>query len=497
MQMPKNLLELLTMEVEFPNFHLLSGAEPYIIRVQEKPKEEKVIVKPKNESEQTTVKKPIIPQMVVEKIKKAKKPAEISTTKEEDKALPLIPFREKAIDINSLITKNFSLNSSVLSVDEDLVNILKLLETKGPVEASIYLAQLTKKDQEELLKEVKKEREAIITDIQNKLKQISEIQKKELDKFREEMTNYINSLNSIFQNLMAKEPKLDPDEKTTWARNLAMGLMAISSFFHPSHSMYFLAAIPKVVEYWKNEDLENFKMAMERFKAAAEIANMRIQHLSNVLGHTLTLLQKTTEVETFPLLQELDLLKRRLDGIVKNEAELYKEGRRAIREAQKQIIKSYEEERKAKREEEKMKLEREKFEFDKLIESLRLKLRAAGKKASETDLKDIMKAQKEGEKYAESLIKDLEKQMGIYPKETLGAHLAEVLVSSFNQVLSKNPEAGSAFVRGVLNKLMLHRDNEYVDQILREINKYPGFKGYIPEPPPAFLEKKKRKWWPF
>jgi len=480
--MPKNLWELLTTETKLPP----------ITEVKETPKkEEKVIVK--KEPALTTVKKPIITQKVVKEIKKVEKiPSEKTTD------APLIPFKGKPTEIAPLIPWNFSLNSSILSVDEDFLKILELLETKGPVAASIYLAQLTKKDQEELLKEIKKEREATIADIQNKIKQVSEIQKKELDKFREEMTNYINSLNSIFQNLMAKEPKLEPDEKTKWARNLAMGLMAISSFFHPSHSLYFLAAIPKVVEYWRNEDLENFTMAMERFRAAAEIANMRMQHLSNILGHTLTLLQKTTEIELFPLLQELDLFKSKLDRIMESETKVIEEGSKALRKAYEQIIKAYEEERKAKREEEKMKLEREKFEFDKFIETQRLKLRAAGKRASEAGFKDIMRAQKDGEKYAESLIKDLEKQMGIYPKETLGSHLADVLVSSFNQVLSKNPDVGSAFVRGVLNKLMLHRDNEYVDQILREINKYPGFKGYIPEPPPpVFLEKKKRKWWPF
>jgi hypothetical protein len=161
---------------------------------------------------------------------------------------------------------------------------------------------------EEDLKDIKEKKE-------NEIKKLIEIKKQYIEKMTEMLNEYNQQLTDIYSELMKQIPKMEPDEKKQWARSLAMALMAISGFVHPGYSPYFYMAIPQIVEYWRNEDRENFEMAMEKFNAALNIAETKMNYLTQITENNLKKLQSLEEIDILPVQMALEDLEKDEDTL--------------------------------------------------------------------------------------------------------------------------------------------------------------------------------------
>ena len=161
----------------------------------------------------------------------------------------------------------------------------------------------------------KKDLESVKEEIEKETKKLIEIKKNYAEKTIETLDKYNQQLTDIYSELMKHIPKMEPDEKTQWARNLAMALMAISGFVHPGYSPYFYMAIPQIVEYWRNEDRENFEMAMEKFNTALNIAGIKMNYLTQITENNLKKLQSLEGIDVFPVLSALENLGKEADAL--------------------------------------------------------------------------------------------------------------------------------------------------------------------------------------
>jgi tetratricopeptide (TPR) repeat protein len=136
---------------------------------------------------------------------------------------------------------------------------------------------------------------------ENRDKQVS-IQQKYADRQMQLIEKQLDLITNIFTDLMKEKPSLEPDKWTEFGRRLAMALGAISALAHPQYAPYFYMAIPQIVQYWQNEDLQNFEKAMRKFELALKLAGTQLDFYNEIFEKNLAILEKKKEVELLPLI---------------------------------------------------------------------------------------------------------------------------------------------------------------------------------------------------
>lgn len=124
------------------------------------------------------------------------------------------------------------------------------------------------------------QRESIYAEFKELMKELNTLSEEKANAVRSVVTTYLNEQREILNKLLAKAPTFGPDEKTQLARNIAFNLLAIVSVFSPESRMYFLASIPKIVEYWRNEDAYNFDRHMREFQTVASLSKTQLEALA-------------------------------------------------------------------------------------------------------------------------------------------------------------------------------------------------------------------------
>ena len=276
------------------------------------------IKKPKSSFEMfTTPLPPETPKTVVPIQVSEKSPSApltpIKPTKEIKKT---VPIKKVSAKTTKPVAKTEEKKTPWTWITEPWKEDAKLLEKGEKTNFDYYLKQaeywmnvyptllMTKEIKaEEDLKDIKEKKES-------KTKELIEIKEQYAKKMIETLDKYNQQLTDIYSELMKQIPKMEPDEKIQWARGLAMALMAISGFIHPSYSPYFYMAIPQIVEYWRNEDRENFEMAMEKFNAALNIAGIKMNYLTQITENNLKKIQSLEEIDVLPVQMALENLEK-------------------------------------------------------------------------------------------------------------------------------------------------------------------------------------------
>ena len=144
--------------------------------------------------------------------------------------------------------------------------------------------------------------------VQENLNKQNAVQTKYADQEIELMREHLNLIKDVFLDLMKEKPKLEPDKWTQFGRQLAMALGAISALSHPEYAPYFYMAIPQVVQYWQNEDAQNFERAIKKFEMALTLAGTQMDFYNQLMEHNLKILEKQKEKELLPLAMTGELL---------------------------------------------------------------------------------------------------------------------------------------------------------------------------------------------
>jgi hypothetical protein len=190
-----------------------------------------------------------------------------------------------------------------LSVDNLLATVIKKIDK---------LPEDVKAD----LKKVEDKMEKIGRDIEKNLKQQFEINNKYADQELDLLKKHLNLVKQVFSDLMKEKPNLEPDKWTTFGRQLAMALGAISALAHPGYAHYFYMAIPQVVQYWNNEDAENFEKAIKKFELALSLAGTQLDFYNQIMEQSLTVLEKQKEKELLPVILTGQLLMEKYHFLV-------------------------------------------------------------------------------------------------------------------------------------------------------------------------------------
>jgi hypothetical protein len=137
--------------------------------------------------------------------------------------------------------------------------------------------------------------------IEKNLNEQVKITQKYADEQIKLLRQQLNFITNVFIDLMKEKPNLEPDKWTEFGRRLAMALGAISAMAHPEYAPYFYMAIPQVVQYWQNEDMQNFEKAMRKFELALQIAGTQLDFYNQIMEHSLNILNLQKEKELLPL----------------------------------------------------------------------------------------------------------------------------------------------------------------------------------------------------
>jgi hypothetical protein len=240
-------------------------------------------VKPKS-IQKTTAKKPLTAET-------------IEQTVGVQSSIPVLPYTPEGL-ISALSQGKISLPQAQ--------QILKNLAQQDLSADNLYdkIAQLILS----LPENVKKEAEAleakmdkVYDDIQKNLEKQVKINEKYADEEIKLLREQLNLITNIFTDLMKEKPNLEPDRWTEFGRRLAMALGAISAMAHPEYAPYFYMAIPQVVQYWHNEDMQNFEKAMRKFELALQIAGTQLDFYNQIMERNLAILDLQKEKELLPL----------------------------------------------------------------------------------------------------------------------------------------------------------------------------------------------------
>jgi len=142
---------------------------------------------------------------------------------------------------------------------------------------------------------------------ENLNKQIA-LQTKYADQEINLMQKHLDLIKDVFLDLMKEKPKLEPDKWTQFGRQLAMALGAITALAHPEYAPYFYMAIPQVVQYWQNEDAQNFERAIKKFEMALTLAGTQMDFYNQLMEYNLKILEKKKEKDLLPLAMTGELL---------------------------------------------------------------------------------------------------------------------------------------------------------------------------------------------
>jgi len=241
--------------------------------------------------------------------------------------MPLSEFAKefKLTSPTEALKTSFNLIPKYTELESKTDALLKMLDQPKVFQAYLVKTTIeTPKIFEEKMLEITPKKEKALEEIFDTLNQIQSVTQNWAENYKKTIAEYLTKITDAYSELLQKAPPLTPDEKTQWARQLALALMGIASFFHPGHSLYYFLAIPKVLEYWRNEDLANFEMAMNRFNAALQLGKLKIEHLSTLLEAEKKMLDIERETKIEPLRNQLELLKSEYKAFLGLDNELFK-----------------------------------------------------------------------------------------------------------------------------------------------------------------------------
>jgi hypothetical protein len=158
------------------------------------------------------------------------------------------------------------------------------------------------------LSKISKQIEDTYKDLKSKLENQAKIQSEYSNKKIDLLQKQIDFLINVYKDLMKKIPNLEVDQTTQLSRQLGMALGSITALIHPSYAPYFYMAIPQIIQYWRNEDMENFENAMRRFEMAVTLAGTNLEFLNNIIEKQLALLEEKEKQALLPTAATLQLL---------------------------------------------------------------------------------------------------------------------------------------------------------------------------------------------
>ena len=158
------------------------------------------------------------------------------------------------------------------------------------------------------LEKISKEIPNVYNEIKDKLEEQIKIQSTFSTQKLNLLQKEIDFLTQVYKSLLNQMPKIEPDRKTQLSRELAIALGSITALIHPSYAPYFYMAIPQIVQYWRNEDMENFENAMRKFEMAATLAGTNLEFLNNILERQIRILEEKEKQALLPTTLSLQWL---------------------------------------------------------------------------------------------------------------------------------------------------------------------------------------------
>ncbi|MEM1672451.1 MAG: hypothetical protein QXT86_10430 [Archaeoglobaceae archaeon] len=143
---------------------------------------------------------------------------------------------------------------------------------------------------------LEKKRHEIYAEYEKLIEKLNELTQEKSEAIKEVILTTLEQQRRIMENLMQEMPSMGADEKTQFARSLALNLLAIASVFSPSEQIYFLSSLPKIVEYWRNEDLYSFDRKMREFQLKVDMAQTRLDFLANQMNLLVEMINSEYEV---------------------------------------------------------------------------------------------------------------------------------------------------------------------------------------------------------
>lgn len=153
---------------------------------------------------------------------------------------------------------------------------------------------------------LEKKRHEIYVEYEKLAEKLNELTQEKSRALKEVILTTLEQQRRIMENLMQEMPSMGADEKTQFARSLALNLLAIASVFSLSEQIYFLSSLPKIVEYWRNEDLYNFDRKMKEFQLKVDMAQTRLDFLANQMNLLVEMINSEYEVPVKTLVDALN-----------------------------------------------------------------------------------------------------------------------------------------------------------------------------------------------
>jgi hypothetical protein len=301
--MPSQPLKVI--KQSFPDFH--SGTQEVVIN----PLTGEIFVPPKvfpSLSEQrTSTVKTVSAQPKSTKSSTEKKPLTAKTIEQiadVQSSIPILPYTPEGV-LHFLSQGKITLPQA----QQILKNMAQNDLSVGNIYDEIYKAiQNLPENAKKALDKMENTLKEIHSHLEDNLNKQIEIQQRYTDKQVELLNKQLTLIEQIFTDLMKEKPNLEPDKWTEFGRRLAMALGAISALVHPQYAPYFYMAIPQIVQYWYNEDMQNFEKAMRKFELALQLAGTQLDFYNQIFERNLAILEKLKEKELLPLIVSEKLL---------------------------------------------------------------------------------------------------------------------------------------------------------------------------------------------
>lgn len=153
---------------------------------------------------------------------------------------------------------------------------------------------------------LERKRHEIYAEYEKLTEKLNELTQEKSRALKEVILTTLEQQRRIMEGLMQEIPSMGADEKTQFARSLALNLLAIASVFSPSEQIYFLSSLPKIVEHWRNEDLYNFDRKMREFQLKVDMAQTRLDFLTNQMNLLVEMINSEYEVPVKTLVDALN-----------------------------------------------------------------------------------------------------------------------------------------------------------------------------------------------
>lgn len=288
----------------FPDFH--SGTQEVVLN----PLTGEIYVPPKvfpSQSQQEAPAKMPSAQIKIAKKSTVKKPLTTETihqTAGVQSPIPVLPYTPEGL-LYALSQGKITLQQAQQILGNTAQKDLSIENFYDEIYKAIQnLPENVKKELDQMENALKK----IHKHLEDNLNKQVKIQQRYADKLTQLLDKKLILIEQIFKDLMKEKPNLEPDKWTEFGRRLAMALGAISALAHPGYAPYFYMAIPQIVQYWQNEDMQNFEKAMRKFELALQLAGTQLDFYNQIFEHNLAILEKLKEKELLPLIASEKML---------------------------------------------------------------------------------------------------------------------------------------------------------------------------------------------